>query len=122
MEQKAIMMEQVFWAMLPKDLDMFFDLDDYEKTENTFRLVLKEKPMIPSDLSKKYHGKKIIDSTLNNIIIDDFPIRGRKGELVLKRRSWKFEGVDQWFKRDIKLCAEGTKLEREFASFLKGLN
>ena len=115
-------MEEVFWAMLPKGLDIFFDLDDYEKTQNKFRLVLKEKGTIPRNLPRKYNGKKIIDTTLNNITIDDFPIRGRKGEIVLKRRSWKFEGIDQWFKQDIKLCAEGTKLEVEFADFLKGLN
>jgi len=113
------LIEEVFWSILPEGLDAFFELDSYEKTSNRFRLVLKEKNIIPSDLPKKYHRKKVIDTTLNNIIIDDFPIRGRKGEILLKRRSWKFEGVNKWFRQDIKLTNEETKLEKEFANFLK---
>ena len=38
---------------------------------------------------------------------------------MLKRRSWKFEGVDKWLKREIDICVSGTKLEKEFADFLK---
>jgi len=121
MKNKTIM-EEVFWSMLPKGLDVFFELDGYEKTSNKFKLILKEKNIIPTALPDKYQGKKVIDNTLNNIIIDDFPIRGRKGEILLKRRSWKFEGIDEWFKQDIKLCADGTRLEKEFANFLKELN
>jgi hypothetical protein len=45
--------------------------------------------------------------------------KGRKGELILKRRCWKFEGVEKWLKREIDICAPGTKLEKEFANFLK---
>ena len=120
--KNKIIMEEVFWPMLPKGLDVFFELDGYEKTSNKFRLILKEKNIIPADLPDKYQGKKVIDNTLNNLIIDDFPIRGRKGEILLKRRSWKFEGVDKMLKRNIRLCADGTKLEKEFADFLKELD
>ena len=78
MKNKTLI-EEVFWSMLPKGLDTFFKLDDYEKTSNRFRLILKEKNIIPSDLPEKYQGKRVIDTTLNDIIIDDFPIRGHKG-------------------------------------------
>ena len=37
MKNKTIM-EEVFWSMLPKGLDVFFELDGYEKTSNKFRL------------------------------------------------------------------------------------
>ena len=120
--KKKIVMEDVFWSMLPEGLEDFFDLDGYEKTSSKFRLILKEKNIIPADLPEKYQGKKVIDTTLNNIIIDDFPIRGRKGEILLKRRSWKFEGADEWFKQEVKLTEKGTKLEKEFAAFLKELD
>ena len=121
MKNKTLI-EEAFWSMLPEGLDVFFELDNYEKTSNRFRLILKEKNIIPSDLPEKYQGRKVIDTTLNNIIIDDFPIRGRKGEILLKRRSWKFEGANEWFRQDIKLTKKGTKLEKEFADFLKELN
>lgn len=116
------MIEEVFWSMLPDGLDIFFELEDYEKASNKFRITLKEKNIIPANLPEKYQGKKVIDTTLNSLFIDDFPIRGRKGEILLKRRSWKFEGIDEWFKQNIKLCADGTKLEKEFAAFLKELD
>ncbi len=121
MENKTII-EEAFWSMLPEGLDVFFKLDGYEKSSKKFRINLKEKNIIPSNLPNKYRGKKVIDTTLNKIIIDDFPIRGRKGEIVLKRRSWKFEGNDEWYKQDIRLTKKGTKLEKEFADFLKELN
>jgi len=39
---------------------------------------------------------------------------------LLKRRSWKFEGVDAWYKREIEVKTPGTQLQKEFALFLKG--
>lgn len=118
MKSKNII-EEVFWFMMPEGLDILFDLENCEKMGNKIRITLKEKNIIPSDLPEKYHGKNITDTSLDNIIIDYFPIKGKKGEILLKRRSWKFEGADEWFKRDIKLCAPGTRLEKEFADFLK---
>lgn len=112
----------LLWAILPEGLEVFFELQKFEKDENKFRITLVEKNIIPSDLPNEYRGKKIINTVLDDIIIDDFPIRGRKGEIVLKRRSWKFEGVNKFLKRNIQLCAKGTKLEKEFADFLKELD
>lgn len=112
----------LLWAILPEGLEVFFELQKFEKDENKFRITLVEKNIIPSDLPNEYRGKKIINTVLDDIIIDDFPIRGRKGEIVLKRRSWKFEGVNTLLKRNIQLCAKGTKLEKEFADFLKELD
>lgn len=112
----------LLWAMLPEGLAEFFDLKEFEKTENRFRIVLTERNIVPAELPDEYRGKNIINTVLDDIIIDDFPIRGRKGEIMIKRRSWKFEGVERLLKRDIPLCAEGTKLEKEFADFLKEFN
>lgn len=112
----------LLWAMLPEGLEEFFEVKAFEKKADKFRIILIEKNIVPADLSEPYRGKKIINTVLDDLIIDDFPIRGRKGEIILKRRSWKFEGVDKMLKREIKLCAKGTKLEKEFAIFLKGLD
>lgn len=112
----------LLWAMLPKGLKAFFDITGFEKDEDRFRIVLTEKNKVPADLPEEYLGKKIINTTMDNFFLDDFPIRGRKGEILLKRRSWKFEGVKPLLRRDISLCAPGTKLEREFAAFLKEMD
>lgn len=114
--------KELLWEFLPEGLEEYFNIDGYEKNENRFRITLIEKNIIPSELEEEYQGKKVINTVLDNIIIDDFPIRGRKGELLLKRRSWKFEGVKKMLKRKINICAEGTKLEKEFADFLKEMD
>lgn len=109
----------LLWAMLPEGLERFFDLTDFRKSETCFRIVLTEKNTVPVDLPEEYRGKKVINTILDDCFLDDFPLRGRKGEILLKRRSWKFEGVKTLLRRDIPLCAPGTKLEKEFATFLK---
>lgn len=110
---------ELLWAMLADGLDEYFELEKFEKTSNKFRIILKEKNTIPTKIPKQYQGKKVINTVIDDFTFDDFPIRGKKGEIVLRRRSWKFEGVDKMLRRDIDLCANGTKLEKEFADFLK---
>jgi hypothetical protein len=113
---------ELLWAMLPEGLQNYYDFESFDKTENKFRIVLVEKNILPKQLPPEYQGKKVIDTSLNEKIIDDFPIRGRKGEIILKQRSWKFGGVDKWLTNKINLCVPGTKLEKEFADFLKEMD
>jgi len=82
--------QELLWDMLPDGLSEYFDIELHEKTEKYFRITLIEKNIVPN-LSKEYQGKPIINTVIKPITIDYFPIKGRKGELVLKRRSWKFE-------------------------------
>lgn len=111
----------LIWAMLPEGLEGFFEIECYEKNEKVFRIILLEKNIIP-ELSEEYRGKKVINTVIKPFTIDFFPIKGRKGELVLKRRLWQFEGIGRMLKRDIDICVEGTHLEKEFAIFLKELD
>lgn len=115
-------MEELVWAFLPEELEEYFEVESFEKTDRTFRIVLIEKNVVPEELGEEYRGKRVVNSVLNRFTMDDFPIRGRKGELILKRRSWKFEGVEKMVTRKIDLCIEGTHLEKEFADFLKELD
>ena len=108
---------ELLWAMLPEGLEEYFELISFHKTDKCFQIELIEKNNISEETPKEHQGKKIINSVLNQLTIDDFPIRGRKCELIIKRRSWKFEGVDKWYKRDIKIRGISTKLSQEFALF-----
>lgn len=110
--------QELLWAMLPEGLEEWFEVERYEKTDKVFRIYLIEKNVVPK-LPEEYRGRRVVNTYLKSITIDDLPIRGRKGELIIKRRMWKLEGVERLLKRDIILCAEGTKLEKEFADFLK---
>ena len=113
------MENEIFWAMLPEGLEPYFEIESYEKTENKFMIVLLEKNKIPVNLPKKFQNKKVVNTLIKKIIIDSFPIRGLKGELVVKRRAWQFEGEKELYKRSLEICSKGTKLEKGFANFLK---
>lgn len=116
------MMEQdLVWAMLPEGLGHFFEIESYEKNEKVFRIILIEKNIVPS-LPEGYRGKRVINTVIKPFTVDFFPIKGRKGELILKRRLWEFEGIKKMLKREIDICVSGTHLEKEFAFFLKELD
>ena len=109
---------ELLWALLPDGLEEYFEVEGYEKTDQYFRIVLVEKNTLPP-ISGEYVGKKVVNTVLKSFTVDDFAIRGRKGELILKRRCWKFDGIEKLLKRNIDICVPGTKLEKEFAAFLK---
>jgi hypothetical protein len=109
----------LLWAILPEGLEDYFEVEMFEKTAELFRITLIEKKDLKG-LPAEYQGKQIVDSSLHSVTNNDYPIRGRKGEIILKRRSWKFEGVDKWYRREIEISVPGTKLQKEFALFLKG--
>src|SRR3990167_8627649 len=113
--------DELIWAMLPDGLSDLFELEAFEKSNTVFRIVLMEKNVIP-ELTDEYSGKRVINSILKPFTVDFFPIKGRKGELILKRRMWEFEGIPKMLKRNIDIFVEGTHLEKEFADFLKELD
>ncbi len=111
--------KELLWAMMPEGLEKYFEIEDFSKTEELFKIRLIEKNTVPNNLPAEYQGKKVINNVLKEITINSFPIRGRKCEILLKRRYFKFEGIDKMYCNEINITAEGTKLDREFASFLK---
>ena len=116
------MKENFFWAFLPEGLEEHFDVESFEKDEKSFKITLVEKNVLPVEMPDEYHGKKVINTVLNDIQMDDFPIRGRKCEIILRRRWWKFEGVPRMLMRSIDLFQPGMRFSKEFASFLKELD
>ena len=104
----------LLWAVLPKELEEYFEITSHEKTDTHFRIFLIEKN-IPPDTG----GKPVINTLLKTLTIDDYPLRGRKCELIIQRRYWKLADTTKLLKRDIPITKEGTKLASEFANFLK---
>lgn len=108
----------VLALFLPAGTLEWFEIVEGTHTGDGIKLVLEEKnvpPLLPEHEGKQVHSKGFYDIT-----ITDFPIRGKRTSLVFRRRRWSVEGVRELLKRDIQLCAPGTQLETEFASFLKG--
>lgn len=116
------MKENLLWSFLPEGLEEYFDVESFEKDEKKFRIVLIEKNVLPAEMPAEYHGKKVINTVLNDMQMDDFPIRGRKCEIVLRRRWWKFEGVQRMLMRSIDIFQPGMRFSKEFAVFLKELD
>jgi len=112
--------KQILELFLPDSCLEWFDVVDARKTDKGVTITLEEKNIPP--LYPEIKGKKVISKGFTDIYVDDFPIRGRKASLLFRRRYWWVEGEDELLKRNIRLCAEGTKLEKEFADFLKDLN
>ncbi len=113
---------ELAWAFLPEGLEEYFDLESFEKDEQKFRIVLTEKNILPKDMPAEYRRKKVINTVLNEMILDDFLIRGLKSEIVLKRRWWKFEGVPKMLMRSLDVIHPSMKYSKDFAAFLKELD
>ena len=113
--------EEFVWSILPKGLEEYFVLENFESNEQKIKLWLTEKNKVP-ELSKEYRGKRIVNTVKKKITIDYFLIKGKRVEIVLTRRMWKFKDVDRLLKREIPIRKEGTSLEKEYASFLKEIN
>lgn len=116
------MNEELLWAFLPEGLKEYFDLESFEKDEKSFKITLVERNVLPVEMPAEYHGKKVINTVLNDVQMDDFPIRGRKCEIVLRRRWWKFEGVQRMLMRSMDIFQPGMRFSKEFAFFLKELD
>lgn len=108
---------KVLELVLPKDILLWFDIIDVTKTDKQIHIVLEEKNNPP--LPDNYNNETILSKGFKELTISDYPLRGRKTLLTFRRRRWQIEGHEKLLKRDIKLTAEGTLLEKEFADFLK---
>ena len=114
------MEKELLATFLPKGILKWFDIKKIEDTGKKIRITFEEKNIVPR-VPEKHRGKKITSKSLKRILIDDFPIRGKKSEMVFLRRRWKIEGEKELLKRNIKLVVPGTTLAEDFASFLKEL-
>lgn len=109
--------KEILKLILPEDVFKWFDIVKGKKDEKDLRIVLEEKNVPP--ITEKLKNKTIKSKGFKEITITDFPIRGRRTLLTFKRRYWQIEGSKEYLKRNIKLSFLGTKLEKEFADFLK---
>jgi hypothetical protein len=112
--------------LLPEGILEYFEYAGYErkskeetKPYGEITIILVEKNTVPK-LPEEYQDRKIRQKGFKEIRVDDFPVRGKKVKLLLKRRVWQVEGSDELYKREILTTYPGTKLEKEFAAFLKG--
>lgn len=103
---------------LPEGLLDYFDLVGSESLSGSLYLFLEEKLDSPSELKHLHlHSKGL----MNEIQVQDFPIRGKAVYLKIKKRRWEDPNTGQIYTRDWSLVASGTRITAEFGAFLKEL-
>lgn len=104
--------------LLPKGLLEFFDLKQVVQKESGLEIHLEEKNLIPEE----YQDQKLESKgLLPEVSIQDFPIRGQKVALCIKRRRWKVISTGEIITRDWDLVHKGARMTTEFGLFLKGI-
>ncbi len=102
--------------ILPESLDTYFELISYIKEGEDLHLYLKEVNTIPEE----FHGNKLSSKGFyDEITVQDFPIRGYRVYLHITRRRWLNEDTGKVVSRDWDLVAQGTRITKDFAAFLK---
>lgn len=103
--------------VLPEKILDWFDVTDIQKTgsdaETTLHIHLSENAIKP-----EYVGELSPNGFTREAVYEDFPIRGSKVLLHVKRRRWLNER-DENVMTDYNLIQQGTRCSTEFAFFLK---
>jgi len=110
--------KELLSCYLPENTLEYFEVKKFKKDDSHLIIELEERNILPI-IPKEHRGKRVISKGFRKISINDFTARGRKVILIFFRRVWKIEGVHSLLKKDISLKAKGTKLNKEFADFLK---
>ena len=104
--------------LLPEGILDYFDLINVEKDSTGLNIYLEEKNLAPDSYQKHELESK---GLLPESRIQDFPIRGQKVALCIKRRRWTVLSTGKIITRDWDLVIKGTRMTTEFGLFLKGI-
>ena len=111
-------MEQTGWELLlPEGVLDYFEVKSVNQPEDGYKIELEERPLKPDefvDERLRLTSKGFVDA----VTLSDFPIRGKAYFLKVKRRRWLNELTNQVVSRDWDLVANGTRMTKEFATFL----
>ena len=110
--------ETLVSLLLPPGILEFFELTNISQLPTGLNIYLEEKNLIPIE----YKDQKLESKGfLPEITIQDFPIRGQKVSLCIKRRRWEVLESGAIISRDWHLVKKGTRMTTEFGTFLKGI-
>jgi hypothetical protein len=101
---------------LPSGILEYFDFTGLEQTPTEIQIFLAERNCPPEEYA---HTKLTSKGFFDEIKVVDFPIRGKNVYLMVKRRRWLDENTGHPVFRDWNMVAKGTRMTKDFASFLK---
>jgi len=79
---------------------------------------LEENNVVPEQYSSQETESK---GFYDPVVVQDFPLRGKKLFLNIRRRRWILKKSNEYISRNWRMVAEGTRMTQDFASFLKEL-
>ena len=105
--------------IIPEGVSEYFKLTAHKKEDNAIHVYLEEINNIPEEYkTNKVQSKGFFDE----VILQDFPIRGKEGYLHVKRRRWLNLDTNKVVFRNWELVAKGTRITSDFAAFLKAIS
>ena len=110
--------ETLISLLLPPGILEFFELSDVAQTGSGLNIYLEEKNINPLEYE---HEKLMSKGFMPEITIQDFPIRGQKVTLCIKKRRWEVVQTGAIVSRNWDLVKKGTRMTTEFGAFLKGI-
>jgi hypothetical protein len=115
--------EDIYKLILPAGLLEHFILSEVKELcrisdkKLIYELHLEEKNVLHNVSDKSQYESK----GFTQITVQDFPLRGKDVFLVIRRRRWRNKSNPKDIVRnDYSYIAEGSKLTKELADFLKG--
>ena len=104
--------------LLPEGILEYFDIVNTVNDKSGLSIYLEEKNLPPQGCKAENLESK---GFLPEVRVQDFPIRSRKAYLCIKRRRWEVKASGAVISRDWNTVQTGTRMTKEFASFLKGV-
>jgi hypothetical protein len=102
--------------VLPELLVEHFELLRSRQETEILHLYFDEKGIPPIE----YASKILVSKGFHKqIVIQDFPLRGKRVFLHIRRRRWTDKVTNEIIQRDWNVVAKGSRLTEEFAIFLK---
>jgi len=105
--------------LLPGFILENFELTSIDRQDGVFQVHIEEKNADENDPERKNLLSKGFFPT---ITVQDFPIRGHKVFLHIKRRRWLNTKTGKVVYRDWTEVANGTRMTSEFSAFLKDIS
>jgi hypothetical protein len=93
--------------LLPEYLVDYFEVIEFKSEGERLHLYFEEKNSPPSEFAKDKMSSK---DFYNEIVVEDFPIRGQNAFLHIKRRRWMNHRLNLVVLRNWDLLAKGTRM------------
>ncbi len=88
-------------------VDVKEDLVDVKESVNEVVIYLEEKNIVPEKYTDQDTESK---GFYDPVIVQDFPLRGKKVFLNIRRRRWLLKKHNEYISRNWRMVAEGTRM------------